>query len=300
MICPWTWRFVPLLGLLSLAVSLQTGCDRSHEREALGQSRLRLVIETATTGRMRQSQTMRADPEPRQILDPLDITSLQIEVVGPNLSSPVVAMVSEGIGPQVAVDLIVPQGPDRQITVEVLNGFTAVIYRGATVVDLFLPVHDVALMLAPEPSVNPVLEAQVTAALGGILTVNSAPAGLMDLTLNVPPAAFTSDTLLTVGTRNHPALLPPLPAGVAPMGPVLGFESGGASLLAPLLLTLPYDPIQLAALGAMETALSFYSFANGAAIWTEVNPVSVDPNTAMLTAPLSAFGSGVIGVNTTL
>jgi hypothetical protein len=288
-----------MAGLISLGLSLLAGCDTSHEADtfAAGDSRLSIVIQIeAIAGTRRAYTDNTAMRQPMQTVEPLAISSLQIAVTGPELPFPVVAIVTQIMGPEVIVELVVPQGPERHIKVDVFNDFTAMIYHGVTSVDLFLPVHDVALSLVPVLSVNPILEVQVDATSGGTFNTDSEAAGLEDLAVNIPPGAFASDTLLTMGTRNHPNLLPPLPTGATPIGAVLGFESGGVSLLEPLWLTLPYDPTQLVQLGVRENALQFYSLANGAPLWTAAAPISIDPNTATLTVPLHALGSAVIGV----
>lgn len=295
-----SWRLGWLFGCLGLGLSLLVGCDSTHE-EADGISRVRFVIDTEALSRVGQTRTaaqargQMPPPPPPPPVPPLAISRIFIEVLLPEDPMPVTATVHDVMGPEVSVDLEVPQGMGRQIRVEVFNPFDAVIFAGGTVADLFLPVHDIELILQPIFSVNVALETQVSAAAGAELTVVSEEAGLLDLILSIPPETLAGDAAIIVGTRNHPGLLPPIPPDVIPMGPVLAFESNGVALLGPITLTLPYDEFGLSSLGLGTEALRFYHLDMGMSSWSEASIVNVDPNMVTITVDLPGFGSGVLG-----
>ncbi len=294
-----SWQFRWWVIALSLSLGLLAGCDdgrTSNHMDGAGHSRLSLMIQTTAIQESRQffsSHTARR--ETRQVIDPLGISSLRVEVTGPELAIPVIATVFEVMEPQVLIELEVPQGPARHIRVEVFNEFTAMIFRGVTIIDLVEPVHDVELMLEPIPSVNPILVAPIDAGLGDEFRVESAAAGLAELTITIPPGALDANTVLTMGTRNHPYLLPRLPNGVVPMGPVLDFESSEGTLLSPFWLTLPYDPVGLNQLGATASDLRLFHRVDGEPGWREVIASVVHPDLTLLSAPLDTFGSVRLG-----
>lgn len=207
----------------------------------------------------------------------------------------ITATIHNVMGPEVSVDLEVPQGMERQIAVEVFNPFDAMIFAGETMADLFLPEHDIEVNLQPIFSVNVALETQVIAATGAALTVMSQALGLLDLIIDIPPGALAEDAVMIAGTRNHPGLLPPIPQDVIPMGPVLAFESNGVALLTPITLTLPYDEFGLSNLGLGPEALRFYHLDMGLSSWSEVSIIDVDPNAVTITVEFPMFGSGVLG-----
>ncbi|ETX06959.1 MAG: hypothetical protein ETSY2_14000 [Candidatus Entotheonella gemina] len=265
-----------VLGCFGLGGLLLAGCDHSREAD----SRVRMVIDTQT----------------RQLMDPRIISTLRVEVLVPEDGVSIIEELFDVTEPEVLVEIEVPQGTSRHIRVDAVNPFAAVIFSGATVVDLFLPVHNVELFLSPIFSVNVALETQVSADDGALLTVASQDLGLLDLIVDIPPGALDRDGVVVIGTRNHPPLLPPLPPGGVPMGLALGFESDGAMLTQPIMLTLPYDEFKLSMQGLGPEALRFYHLDMGMSAWSEVTILNIDPDMVTITVALPAFGSGVLGI----
>ncbi len=291
------WRLGWLFGCLGFGLLLLAGCD-GDEQVADGTSRVRFVIDTEALRREGQTRMAQARgqiaPPMMPSLSLLEISRIFVEVFLPEGPMPVTATIHDVMGPEVHVDLVVPQGMGRHIRVDLFNPVDAVIFAGEKVVDLLLPVHDIELELEPIFSVNVALETQVNAAAGAEFLFLSEETGLLDLIVTVPPEALERDAVLIVGTRNHPGLLPPIPQDVIPMGPVLAFESDGAILREPITLTLPYDEFGLSSLSLGSEALRFYHLDTGMSSWSEATVVAVDPEMVTITVALPAFGSAVL------
>ncbi len=276
--------------------SVAPGRLRSQPCADLGVSRVRMVF--GPRDFTLRSQGSAAAPVLRQMGDdPLRLSRILIEVIVPEDVEPIIEEIDDVTDPDVIIEIEVPQGTDRIIRVEVLNPFEAVIFSGETVVDLFLPVHDVELFLDPIFSVNVALEADISAEEGEELTVEEEDLGLVEFNVDISPEALDRDGVVVIGTRNHPLALPPLPPGIMPMGPVLAFESDGAMLIRPIILTLPYDEFGLASLNLEPEALRFYHLDMGRTAWAEANIIELDPEEVMLMVALPDFGSGVLAVD---
>lgn len=288
----WWWGF----GCLGMGLLLLVGCDTSDETDN-PVSHVRIVMDTQALPRSGYEYPIsQALVQSRQIMDALSISRILVEVWVPEDNTPIIAEVVDVTGTEVLIDLVVPQGTDRRIRVDTFNPFTAVIFSGETVVDLFLPVHDVELFLAPIFSANVALEAQVSADAGALLTVASESLGLLDLIVDIPPGALDRNGLVRIGTRNHPSLLPSLPSKIIPLGPILAFESDGTSLTQPIALTMPYDAIELSNLNLGLDALRFYYLDLEREAWSAATIVHIDPAMATLTVTIPAFGSGIAAV----
>jgi len=148
------WRLGWVLSCLGVGLLLLAGCDTS--RDADNQvSRVRIVLDTqAFTHSGHASAAPQALANTRQVVDPLSISRIRVGVLVPEDNAPIIVEVVDVTGPDVLVDLEVPQGPGRHIRVDAFNPFEAVIFSGETVVDLFLPVHDIELFLSPVFSAN--------------------------------------------------------------------------------------------------------------------------------------------------
>jgi len=120
--------------------------------------------------------------------------------------------------------------------------------------------------------------------------------GLFDLIVDIPPGALDGNGVVMIGTRNHSSLLPLLPSEIIPTGSVLAFESDGALLTQPMLLTLPYDAFELSNLNLGPDALRFYYLDMERLAWSEVTIVHIDPTMATITVTVPAFGSGVLAL----
>lgn len=290
------WRLGWLLGCLGMGLSLLAGCDTDRDADSRV-SRVRVVLDTRDfTRRGPWYPAAQAALQTRQLIDPLSISLILVEVIVPEDLEPIIEEIDDVAGPEVIVDIEVPQGTDRRIRVDAFNPFEAVIFSGEVVVDLFLPIHDVELFLLPIFSVNVALETEIEADDGDELTVEAEDLGLAEFSVDIPPEALDQDGVVVIGTRNHPFLLPPLPSEVVPMGPVLAFESDGAMLTQPIKLTLPYDAFELSNLNLEPDALRFYYLDMGRTAWSEVAIVDLDPEMAYLTVAFPEFGSGVLGV----
>ncbi len=217
-------------------------------------------------------------------------------MIVPEDVEPIIEEITDVTEPEVIVEIEVPQGDDRMIRVEAFNPFEAVIYGGETIVDLYLPIHDVELFLSPIVSVNVVSEEEIRAEDGGQFTVEAEDLGLAEFHVDIPPDALDQDGVVVIGTRNHPILLPRLPPGVMPMGTVVVFESDDAMLMKPIFLTLPYDAFALSNLNLGPEALRFYHLDVESAAWIEVLIKNVDPESAVLTVALPKFGSVVLAL----
>lgn len=278
-----SWRLGWVLGCLGVGLLLLTGCDSSQDADS-GVSRIRIVID-------RTAQTRQMPPPPE-----LELRRLLVEVFLPENEMFITSEVVDVTDAEVAIDVVVPQGDGRRILVEAFNPFDALIFSGATIVDLFLPVHDIELELFPVFSVNVAFEAEVSADIGAQFTVAAEELGLDELFVDIPADALDRDGEVVIGTRNHPHLLPPLPPETMPMGPVLGFEAEEAELTQPITLTLPYDDFGLSMMGLGPEALRFYHLEMGGMAWSEVTIVNIDPVMVYMTVLLPEFGSGVIAV----
>ena len=88
-------------------------------------------------------------------------------------------------------------------------------------------------------------------------------------------------------------MLPALLSGLEGVGLVLAFSPSGTMLVSAI-LTLPYDPAAVAALGLTERTLRFFVLEDGAQTWQEI-PGVVDTATHLITVPLSSFSQGIAG-----
>jgi hypothetical protein len=231
---------------------------------------------------------------PRQAIDPEVITRLRVEVSAADIPVPVTAEVTNVSTDTVSVALVVPMGSNRLIAVTAFNGFDVETFRGDLTVDLTQTSQAVEIALTPQASTNPAVSGLISAATGGLLEVTDERTGLVGTTLVVPPGALASDTTLALGTTNNPDLLPALPSRLEGMGLVLVFSPSGTTFRIPAILTLPYDPAAVAALGLTERTLRFFVLEDGAQAWQEISGTIVDTDKHRITVPLSSFSQGSI------
>ncbi|PON14041.1 hypothetical protein C2W62_31190 [Candidatus Entotheonella serta] len=290
------WRLGWVLGCLGVSLLLLSGCDTGREADSR-LSRVQVVLDTrAFTRRTPWSLDAQAASQTRQLVNPFSLNYILIEVIVPEDVEPIIEEITDVTEPEVIVEIEVPQGDDRMIRVEAFNPFEAVIYGGETIVDLYLPIHDVELFLSPIVSVNVVSEEEIRAEDGGQFTVEAEDLGLAEFHVDIPPDALDQDGGVVIGTRNYPMFLPRLPPGVMPMGTVVVFESDDAMLMQPIFLTLPYDAFALSNLNLGPEALRFYHLDVESSAWIEVLIENVDPESAVLTVALPKFGSVVLAL----
>ena len=291
---------LPVIGLLCWCVFGTLGlmgCGGSGgggDRAAADTIRLTLQITTPGPTSQIASQRRALPAGLRQAIDPDVITRLRVEVSAADIPGPITAEVTNVTTDTVAVDLVVPMGSNRLVTVMAFNGFDVETFRGDLIVNLTQANQAVEIELTPQASTNPAVSGLISAATGGTLTVTDERTGLVGTTLVIPPRALASDTTLALGTTNNPDVLPALLSGLEGVGLVLAFSPSGTTFRIPAILTLPYDPAAVAALGLTERTLRFFVLEDGAQTWQEIPGVVVDTATHLITVPLSSFSQGRI------
>ncbi len=296
-------RWIRILGLVSLIMSLLMGCGGSDGGRELATSRasyIMLNIRPPEVGDQPRFTRLAPLATERQI--PI-IERLVVDVSAPDLPEPVVAVVTSFQAGIAVVELSVPQGTGRRIDVRAFNDANVIIYSGTTNVDLIETIHEVDLELEPILSLNLLIQADVNAAAGATLVANENAGELSGLIVTIPPGAFEQDTVFALGTRNHVGFLPPLPPSVMPVGPVIGFESEGVPLVEPASITIPYDTtnvgtrqLQLSDQALGDSVFRFFVLPPGGGMdWQEAGNAIIDFAAETITVPLTALGSGVIG-----
>ncbi len=281
------------VGLLAVALAACAGGEGQDAGAGLSRLTLDVVVEDSIRPASAQTQAVSRSHKPLGI-EPLDIVTVEIWVRASDLSDPIFTALDASSPSEVTVELTVPMGPARDITVKAFNALGAEIFTAHTVVDLTQELQAVNLMLEPVLSFNIVAEGTVSAAEGGTLTAHEHETNVEVIRLVVSPGALASDVTIQLGPVNHPFLLPPLPSTVASVGPVLMFEPSGTVFDPPATLTVAYDPLELQEVGLKPADLHFYTLEDGATVWQELDVV-VDTVTSTVTASLTGFSAGVIG-----
>ena len=305
-------RFMWTLGLVSLVLALLVSCSGTNgdgHSDADGFSQIVLNIRPPETRALEFLSVENGVTISRQ-LDA--IARLQIDVLIPETQDRITAHINIPQSDVVVVELQIPQGMNRRIDVRAFNQVDSLLYEGTTQVDLMSDTQDVGIELRAVLSLNTLVQADIDAAVGAVLTANDPSGELSGLMVTIPPDAFDQNTVFTLGTRNNASFLPPLPPDVSPTGPVLGFNAMGERLREPASITIPYETADATVINQFKTGAStrqlvlsdqdlmnstFYFFVlrPGSNTWQAYGSALVNADDRTLTVPFMDFGSGVIG-----